>query len=246
MRVNTKLSVLLVLAFFCSSCSYYRESFSILESIPYVNQNQNVSPDLIDGASHVGLGIGADFTNTSADPDTSISAFSPTISVRARPFPAAEFGFTSSFVVREGEALPYGIFDVKLGFSEEPVLIVPDVGLGLGYGYASFMWDMRTSLVVGVPLLGGQVIPYVAPRFTIFTYPYEKSGYVILTPEWASCALVGFDIGTGFSFPVMQKEDGPQHLKLRPHFTWLVGKEPKLEKRAFQVIQFGANMVYAF
>ncbi len=246
MRFSARLLSLLILTFLCSSCSYYKQSYSILESVPYANQNSNVSPDLIDGASRLGFGVGADYTRASADPDTGVDVFSPTFSVRARPFPLAEFGFTSSFIVREGEALPYGIFDAKLGFLEEPVLIVPNMGFGLGYGYASFMWDMRTSLVVGVPLLHRQIIPYVAPRFAVFTYPYEKSGYVVLTPDWASCALVGFDAGMGLSFPVLQEKDRVQHLKIRPHFTWLTGKEPKLEKRQFRIIQIGANIVYAF
>jgi|GEM_PF-1873502 len=227
-------------------CSYYRRSYSILESVPYLNQSANASPNLIDGSTGLALGIGGAYAVTDADPDTSIEVFSPSMSVRARPSPVIEIGVTSSFSVREGEFLPYGIVDARFSFLDEPLLVVPEVAFGLGYGYASFMWDFRTSLTLGVPVFQGQVIPYVSPKFMLFTYPYEKSGYVVLTPEWASCAVGGFDAGCGFSFPIVRTKDQVQRLNLRPHVSYALGREPKLDRAKFSMLAVGVNLVYAF
>ncbi|TET46325.1 hypothetical protein E3J62_04550 [candidate division TA06 bacterium] len=242
MRSYLLIAVLILLLF--SGCSYHHESYSILESVPYLNYRSNASPELVDGSTGFGIGIGGAYAHTATDSDTSVSTFVTNMSLRANLGSIVEVGVTPSFLISD-DILPYGIFDAKFKLAEQPVIINPSIGFGAGFGRAGFMGDARMLVVFGVSLLDGLINPYVAPKLMMFLYPYELSGYFPTTTKRTMCGIYGLDAGMSFSIPIGKGKKSIQKLKIMPEFTYVAGKEPKGEKMKFSITRFGASLLFA-
>ncbi|MFQ5906825.1 MAG: hypothetical protein ACE5JA_09685 [bacterium] len=227
----------------CCGCSYYHESYSILESAPYLNYGGNVTPEPVDGSTGFAVGFGGGYEGTNTDSDTSISAFEAAVSLAANLGSIVEIVYTPSLSISE-EMFPYGILDAKFTLLDEPVTVSPDFGLGMGLGKAGFMVDGRMLMVFGLPLLGGRINPYVAPKLMMLFYPYELSGYIPTTKR-TFCPVYGLDAGLSFSIQITGDDKSAQKLMIRPGVTYMTGEEPKGDKIRFSIVEIGISVLFA-
>jgi len=224
-------------------CRYYHQDISILESVPYVEYGCGTSPDPLDGP--IGFGVGAKRINTSTDIDTSINAFGPDLLIRRR-FSKVEVGYFATNSLQKNHLLPYGILDLKVFIIDKPLLVAPDFAVGLGVGKAGFMFDGRSSLILGLSLFDGLVCPYVAPKAILLFYPYEKSG-IIPTLKWTGCGISGLSGGMGISIPLeVEDERVIRSVKFVPEVSYISGREPKQNRIGFSVFQLGGRLIFTF
>ncbi len=229
-----------IVAVICNGCSEYTQQYSILESSPYADYVNHVTPPYTfrSGLKDPGMNLlfDAGYDRTLTDADTSTGAGFVTMTARFAPFAWLEPGLGLSARVYDGVYLGFN-GDVKFAVLRAPFILCPDLGFATSAGRVGWTFTIQASLLMGASISEDRVKAYVTPRYINLIYPYERRyGDFGRQTYFATATIYGASVG--FSY-VKHSEGQGAGLVIGPEFTFLIGEEPVLERINLKVLQLG-------
>jgi len=243
-----KILLLCTIGLFAVRCSTWTKDYSILYTLPYINYGANPTPELIDSPNNTVFLIGAHNILTKSDMDTSIGVFALNGSIRHQFSPFVESGFVLNGAIKN-KIFYYTVSDVKFQLLDEPIIICPDIGLGVGLAKVAWNLDFRVSAVLGYPVIEDCLYLHLMPKYVVLLYPWHVRGTDIgpIFHSYAFSSIYGFSAGLSFSQPLEPiTHDTALKLRIKPELNYLVGSEPKLDQISFSIVQFGCQVGIAF
>ncbi len=229
-------------------CSTWTRDYSILHTSPYIDYGTNLAPELIDSPNNTAFLLGAHNILTKSDTDTSIGVFVLDGTIRHRFNPLIESGFTLNGAIKS-KIYYYSVSDIKFHLLDEPIMICPDIGLGIGLAKVAWNLDFRVSAILGYPVINDYLYLHLAPRYIALLYPWHVRGTDIgpILHSYTFSTIYGFSVGFSFSKPLESATRGSTlRFEIRPDFSWMFGSEPKLDQIGYSVVQFGCQVGVAF